>query len=319
MAYPASAAERARWILQRRGPKRALDPRRPYGAFLEREPDGRGGTASIATVLITNRECPWHCVMCDLWVNTLDETVPSGAIAEQVRWALEQIGPARWIKLYNAGSFFDPRAIPPQERRALAPLLAGFERVIVECHPALVGEPVLELRDALPGRLEVALGLETAHPAALERLEKHMSAEDFTRAARWLVAAQVDVRAFLLVRPPFVPIGEAEAWLRRTLELAWDSGVRACTLIPTRGGNGALEGLAAEGAFVPPRLAELERAVEGALAAARSLVFADTWDLERFADCGACFEARRTRLERMNRCQAPLPAPRCAACGPGGE
>jgi radical SAM enzyme (TIGR01210 family) len=317
MAYPASAAERARWILERRGPKRALDPRRPYGAFLEREPDGRGGHASVATVLITNRECPWRCAMCDLWTSTLDETVPPGAIVEQVRWALEEIGPARWIKLYNAGSFFDPRAIPPQERRALAPLLAGFERVIVECHPALAGEAVLDFRDSIPGRLEVALGLETAHPAALERLEKQMTADGFASAARRLGAAQVDVRAFLLVGPPFVPPHEADGWLQRSLELAWDCGVRACALIPTRGGNGALEALAAEGAFVPPRLADLERALERALAARRSLVFADPWDLERFADCSACFGARRTRLERMNWTQALLPAERCAACGHG--
>ena len=47
---------------------------------------GRGArrvrrSAPTAVVFLTNRECPFRCVMCDLWMNTLDETVPRGAIA----------------------------------------------------------------------------------------------------------------------------------------------------------------------------------------------------------------------------------------------
>ena len=58
--------------------------------------------------------------MCDLWRNTLDETVPPGAIATQIRSALEQLPPVRQVKLYNAGSFFDPAAIPPAEDAGIA-------------------------------------------------------------------------------------------------------------------------------------------------------------------------------------------------------
>ena len=46
------------------------------------------------------------------------------------------------MKLYNAGSFFDPRAVPDADYDAVAEALAGSARVIVESHPALVGPRV---------------------------------------------------------------------------------------------------------------------------------------------------------------------------------
>ena len=78
----------------------------------------------------------------------------------------------RQIKLYNAGSFFDPRAVPEADYDDIAAALAGLSRVIVESHPALVGARVDRFLAALdaPSRatpsaaLEVAMGLETAHP-----------------------------------------------------------------------------------------------------------------------------------------------------------
>src|SRR5689334_13203797 len=95
-----------RWVVSQRGPRNILDPWRPYAFLSESEPDTNGDLVDVATVFLTNRECPFRCVMCDLWQNTLTETVPSGAIPAQIDLALSQLGPARWLKLYNAGSFF---------------------------------------------------------------------------------------------------------------------------------------------------------------------------------------------------------------------
>jgi uncharacterized Fe-S cluster-containing MiaB family protein len=43
------------------------------------------------------------------------------------------------MKLFNAGSFFDPRAVPESDYGQIAALVAGLERVIVASHPTLVG------------------------------------------------------------------------------------------------------------------------------------------------------------------------------------
>src|ERR1700738_1662789 len=135
MIYPTTQAERDRWIVANRPERNTLNSFVPYAFFSEPECSARGEVVQVSTVFLTNRECPWRCLMCDLWKNTLTETVPLGAIPTQIDYALQQLPTARQIKLYNSGSFFDPHAIPPQDHPAIAKQTANFERVIVECHP----------------------------------------------------------------------------------------------------------------------------------------------------------------------------------------
>ena len=451
--YPERAPERDGWILARRGGRNPLDPFRPHGLLVEEERAEAGEIVSVATIFLTNRECPWRCLMCDLWKHTLVESVPAGAIPAQIDYALaelakqrragfqpasagespvagdngkqplspnpriqipsreislrqgppshrssppgsapvelgavparrsadfspppavspgrqgsglksallnsmavppgregartfppplhglavqlESLGTApRQIKLYNSGSFFDPRAIPPPDYQAVAERVRAFDRVIVECHPALVGESALKFRDLLGAtdsnranpppyggrcgrKLEVAMGLETAHPEVLEKLNKRMTLDQFRRAAEFLCANGIALRVFVLVKPPF--LGEAEAlhWAERSVDFAFDCGATAVSLIPTRFGNGALEALAGHGEFSPPKLSTLEAALQYGIRLRRGRVFADLWDLEKFSVCSICFEQRRARLKEMNLAQAPEPPIVCDCC-----
>jgi len=257
--------------------------------------------------------------MCDLWRHTTEGPVPRGAVAAQVRAALAEFPNARRAKLYNAGSFFDPRAFPREDLAEIAVAVNGFDRVIVECHPALVGKPCHRFSDEIGGALELAMGLETIHPEALDALNKRMTVDDFRRAADRLASWEIPFRAFVLLGLPGVPREEAVEWAIRSAAFAFEAGADSVTIIPTRTGNGAMDALAGRGDFLPPTLAELERALAGALLrkAGAVRVFADLWDLGRFSGCGACFEDRRVRLELMNRTQtapAPLLNP-CASCG----
>lgn len=313
-SYPKDAAERDRWILDQRPPRNPVNARTPYAYFLEEE-FGRDGRAEpVATIFLTNRECPFRCAMCDLWRNTLKESVPVGAIPEQIELALKRLGPARSVKLYNSGSFFDPRAIPPEDYPAIAACVRDFDRVIVECHPAFVGERTLAFRDLLPGRLEVAMGLETANPEVLEKLNKRMTVEQFAVAAEFLRGQAIDMRAFILVQPPFMRSEEALFWAQRSLDLAFDCAADAATLIPTRGGHGAMDALTVAGEFAPPLLSLLEEAAVYGLNLRRGRVFTDLWDLKQNAECEYCFDARMHRLREMNLRQSPIEASICGVC-----
>lgn len=255
--------------------------------------------------------------MCDLWQHTVEATVPVGAIPEQIRGALTDLGPARRIKLYNAGSFFDPRAIPPGDYAPIAALLGRFDRVTVECHPALVGDSCVAFNDLLDGRLEVALGLETIHSEVLPRLNKGMSLDRFRRAAETLRRHGIPLRTFVLVGLPFVSLAESVEWCVRSLDFAFDCGSSIVSLIPTRAGNGALDDLARTGEFLPPTLGMLEESAARGMPLRRGRVFADLWDLERLKDCGDCFDARALRLRTLNFEQRVAPPIACAACGGG--
>jgi radical SAM enzyme (TIGR01210 family) len=279
--------------------------------------------------------------MCDLWRHTTVTDTPRGAIPRQLadaRRAVERAAAPghewpRVFKLYNAGSFFDPRAVPDSEYAEIAAGLGGLSRVIVESHPALVDRGLNRFIEALrtqaaaegpcaPPVLEVAMGLETVHPSALAALHKGISIESFTRAAAAVRHRKADLRVFLLIAPPFVPADAQDDWLIRSVDTAVSCEATAISLIPTRPGNGALEALAAAGVFVPPRLDAIERVFSLALERSRPRsvrVFVDLWDLERFADCKACLPARRARLDAMNLQQVSLPAVACADCEHGPD
>ena len=288
------------WIVAQRPPRNSLSPDRPYAWLVEPEPAADGRVVDVATLFLTNRECPYRCLMCDLWKNTLETSVAPGQIPEQIRWALAQLPPARHLKLYNSGSFFDPRAIPPADYPEIARLAAPFERVIVECHPNLVGRRCFAFRELLAGELEVALGLETVHPEVLPRLNKRMTLADFDRATRSLRDAGIAVRAFILVRPPFLTDAEGLDWACRSLDHAFALGVGCCSLISTRAGNGAMDELARQGHFAPPSLAALEQAFEYGLSLRAGRVFLDLWDLGHVSPDAPDRAARVARLARMN-------------------
>jgi radical SAM enzyme (TIGR01210 family) len=269
--------------------------------------------------------------MCDLWNNTTEEDTPPGGIPAQIAAARQELRneahAVTAMKLYNAGSFFDPRAVPVTDYDDVARHLAGLTHVIVESHPALIGSRVQLFREALdrhravdapPAALEVAMGLETAYPLALDCLNKRFTVEDFGAAADALVRRGATMRVFLLISPPFVPRDEQDAWLVRSIETAFSCGASVVSLIPARGGNGAMESLAVAGEFREPSLEDIERSVAIGLAAARGRgrVFGDLWDLKRFSTCPSCFDARRARLDAMNLEQLVLEAPpACTMCG----
>jgi radical SAM enzyme (TIGR01210 family) len=310
------------WVVAQRPPRAPEpDPTIPHGVFVERERQASGEVVDSGVVLLTNRECPWKCVMCDLWKATTRESVPPGAIPRQIGaalrvWSDAGMSPAQ-VKLYNSGSFFDPAAIPPTDYPAIATQLACARHVVVESHPLLIGDRTLAFRDGLSGTLEVAMGLEIAQPDVLAKLNKRFDLRQFSAAAEQLHQAGISLRAFVLVNPPFLTTGTGVEWAARSAAFAFDCGATAVTLIPTRPGNGALERLQAAGEFVPPTLAMLESAHSAALALGRGRVFADTWALEPFAACPTCFTARRERLAAVNLTQQDAAPIRCRACGAG--
>lgn len=313
--HPETAQERDRWIMAQRGPRTGVRAAEPYAFLMEQERFADGTVGDVATVFLTNRECPWRCVMCDLWRNTLPGPVERGDIPRQIAYALERLPRARQIKLYNSGSFFDRGAIPAEDYPAIAELVRGFERVVVECHPSLVGESCMRFRKMIGCELEVAMGLETAHPEVLAKLNKRMTLNQYAEAAAKLQEWAVGLRSFVLVQPPFLRAKEALIWALRSIDFAQSCGATVTALIPTRGGNGAMETLAASGEFVAPNLSMMEDVMDYGVRRDCGRVFVDLWDFERLGCCVACLGERRLRLARMNLSQQMEARVMCAECG----
>ena len=310
-----SAADRR--IRGLRPPKRAVDPSAAHGSLLEEErrPDGRRERA--VTVFLAGAECPFTCSFCDLWQWTLDGPTPPGALVVQLERVLHSLDapPPDRLKLYTASNFFDRRAVPREDHAALARLAAPFGGVTVESHASTIGPATAEFAQTIAGRLEVAIGLETVHPRAMAELNKRLDLPRFEAAARFLAAEGIDLRTFVLLGAPHVPDDESVDWTVRTVEYAVKHGAAVVSIIPVRGGNGEMERLRALGAFTPPRLAQLEAALDRCIALGRTVVTADLWDVERLPGCDACRSRRIERLARMNVTGCAEPSVECEVCG----
>jgi radical SAM enzyme (TIGR01210 family) len=288
------------WIISTRGDKNIVDPRKPYAWLVEKECTPAGKIEDTAIIFLTNHECTFHCLMCDLWKNTINITTPVGAIPDQIEWALERMHNVKHLKLYNSGSFFDSQAIPEADYPRIVSLLSHFETVIVESHPKFIGDRCLRFRDLLKPDLHVALGLETVNPDLLLRLNKKMSLQDFARSVSFLNSNGILARAFILLRPPFLSEEEGIHWAEKSLDFAYRVGVECCTIIPVREGNGAMDHLLKLGHFSRPDIRSLESVLEYGIVLNSGRVFADLWDLNLFSSCSKCFERRKNRMNEMN-------------------
>lgn len=205
----------------------------------------------VLTVFLTGATCPIGCNMCDLHQYTVPGPLIPGQTILQVRDALKQIGKVnlpddasqRWIKLYNSGNFFDRNSVPPADYKGLAELCRQFERIIVENHPligASLHDDFLSILNESheSGQLEIAVGLETIYPGALERIGKRMQLSDFDRYAHDLAERQIALRTFLIVGFPDLSLAESIQWALRSVRYALEQGTRHVSLIPARPGDG---------------------------------------------------------------------------------
>ncbi len=314
-----SAAATDARIRALRPAKPLADPERAHGFLVEEERRPGGAIEQTLTAFLTGAECPFTCSFCDLWRYTIDGATPEGALTRQVTSVLTEARAAHphldRLKLYNASNWFDRRAVPLRDSAAIAALASSFAGVTVESHAKTVGAATLDFAKRLDGRLEVAMGLETIHPIAATQLNKRLDLSSFDRAAGFLEEHDIDLRVFVLLGVPYVPADESVEWAVRSAEYAASRGAAVVSIIPVRGGNGELERLAAEGAFVAPTLRELDEALERSLSIAPAVVTADLWDIERLAACGECRAARVARMHRMQLTGTAEPRVSCAECG----
>jgi radical SAM enzyme (TIGR01210 family) len=305
-----------RRIRSLRQPKPHVDPYTAHGSLLEEERRPDGKIERAVTVFLAGAECPFTCSFCDLWRLTIDGATPPGALTTQLEKVLNALGrpiPNR-LKIYNASNFFDQRSVPSEDVVGIATLAAAFSAVTVESHANTIGSATISFARRIPGRLEVAVGLETIHPVAAAQINKRLEPGRFDSAARLLTDNGIDLRVFVLLGAPFVPAAESIAWTARTVEYAVERGASVVSIIPVRGGNGEMERLQALGDFTPPTLSQLELAVEACSQYTGAVVTADLWDVERLPGCEHCGPDRIERLRLMNLTGRLEPRIACAAC-----
>lgn len=307
-------------VINARGERWNVNPDRVNAAFQEVEWTTPDTAVEINTLLLANRECPWRCVMCDLWKGTLTYSVTPEQITHQIRDAIASLPQAPWIKLYNSGSFFDRAAIPEKAHAPITQLVQSYDNVIVENHPRLVRPDILDFAGKLDGSLEVAMGLESANPEILRRLNKGFDLKQFADSCNLLHRMGIRIRAFVLIYPPWTGNRtQARQDMVDTARFANECGVGTISLVPVRGGDGFLASLEKDGHFREPDMYKIRECASAATSVFDGRLQIDLWDIKRFSRCSHCEGGMIESFEYFNRF-GKFPDDRdlyCAECGSG--
>jgi hypothetical protein len=201
--------------------QRTYDPHEPTRVWLDEDNTPDGVVRSL-TIILNTGGCRWAraggCTMCGYVAESVEGgSVSHAALMDQIDACLdheadeaEERSPL--VKIYTSGSFLDEREVPAETREAIAETFADRERIVLESLPDFVDRE--KLADFTERGLEtdVAIGLETATDRVRrDCVNKYFEFADFEAACAEAVAAGAGVKAYLLLKPPFLTESEAVA------------------------------------------------------------------------------------------------------------
>jgi|AntDeeMinimDraft_4_1070355.scaffolds.fasta_scaffold00324_27 hypothetical protein len=244
----------------------SYDPCEPTRVWLD-EDNTPDGVYQSLTIILNTGGCRWAraggCTMCGY----VAESVEGGSVAHedlmaQVQHCLDHEGenadePSGLIKIYTSGSFLDEREVPAETRKAIAETFADRDRIVVESLPDFVSEE--KVSDFVDNGLEtdVAVGLETATDRVRrDCVNKYFQFEDFEDAAAAAQRAGGGVKAYLLMKPPFLSESEAVEDMKQSVRRCADvEGCHTVSMNPCNVQNYTMVAeLYHDGGYRPPWL-----------------------------------------------------------------
>lgn len=191
--------------------KKKLDPTQPV-AYWRSRALLEDGPVGCLTIILRTRGCRWNrCMMCGF----ASEGAPATAedLMMQFKKALLSLQEGdQMVKIYTSGSFFDSLEVPESVRNQILSALGGkssIRKVVVESRPEYISLDMIEkCVSYVP--IEVAFGLETANDLIREHaICKGFSFEAFRKASEIVHKCDGTVKAYLLLKPPFLSEGMA--------------------------------------------------------------------------------------------------------------
>ncbi len=249
------------------------DPHEPTRVWIDEDNTPEGVRASL-TIILNTGGCRWAraggCTMCGYVAESVEGgTVPHEALMDQLDTALaherEHVAehrdgvhkPCPLVKIYTSGSFLDEREVPAETRDAIAETFADRERIVVESLPDFVDRAKLANFTDRGLDTDVAIGLETATDRVRhDCVNKYFDFADFESACLEADKADAGVKAYLLLKPPFLTESEAVADMIDSVERCADvEGCHTVSMNPTNVQRHTMvERLYWDGGYRPPWL-----------------------------------------------------------------
>ncbi|RJX42178.1 TIGR01210 family radical SAM protein [Halonotius aquaticus] len=195
------------------------DPHEPTRVWLD-EDNTPGGVYDSLTIILNTGGCRWAraggCTMCGYVAESVEGgSVAHDALMDQIQACLDHEAnnadePADLIKIYTSGSFLDEREVGAETRQAIAETFSDRERIVVESLPDFVDhEKITDFTDHGLA-VDIAVGLETATDRVRhDCVNKYFDFADFEAACETAQDAGAGIKAYLLMKPPFLSEREA--------------------------------------------------------------------------------------------------------------
>jgi radical SAM enzyme (TIGR01210 family) len=199
--------------------KGTYHPNRPAAVWRSHDRLTDGVIRSLTMILRTSgcyrSRDGQSCTMCGFIRDSAPVPPPPEDLVAQFEDAMARRPEGMFmVKIFTSGSFLDAAEMPPAAGLEILRRLdddPDVTKVLLETRPEFVTpEAMAACRQTIHKKLEIAIGVETSNDRIrLDCINKGFLFEDFVRASR--IAHQHDstVKAYLLLKPPFLSEGVA--------------------------------------------------------------------------------------------------------------
>jgi archaeosine synthase beta-subunit len=206
---------------------RTYDPHEPTRVWID-EDNTPDGVRQSLTIILNTGGCRWAraggCTMCGYVAESVEGgSVSHEALMDQIQVCLEHEREnaeekSPLIKIYTSGSFLDEREVGARSRGAIAETFGDRERIVVESLPDFVEREKLADFTEQGLATDVAVGLETATDRVRhDCVNKYFDFEEFVAASEAATEAGAGIKAYLLLKPPFLSESEAVEDMKRSI------------------------------------------------------------------------------------------------------
>ncbi len=249
--------------------RRKIDLTRPSASWTSKSKVGDEVGTSLAIVFATPgcshaQSDSGGCTMCSYLLDGAPTMATAEEFVHQFDFAMKKLENESIplaVKMYTSGSLLDSEEMPDEARRKILERIADDNRiieVIIESRPEYASESVLsEIRSILGDRhVEIGVGLESINDRVRSIcINKGFDSEEFKRTVERARAHQIGIRAYVLVKPPFLTERDAILDSIKTIEAASSFGVTTVSVNPVNIQKYTLvERLWSRGHYRPPWL-----------------------------------------------------------------
>lgn len=209
------------------------------------------GLGLSITMVIPTVGCTWAlsksggCSMCG-YIN--DSTLDPNTDPElyfDIEWQELQLDSRfkdiKAVKLYNSGSFLDPKEIPVATQKSIVSKIAKFEHIqelVIECLPEIINiqkEVLAELVTLFNNKpIYIGVGLESSNAYILQNyVNKPFTYENqFIKCVKNAKKVGAFVKPYLLLKPPFLTEQEAIEDAIQTIKDCFSAGCSIVSINP---------------------------------------------------------------------------------------